>query len=561
MESLTTHNPVMTRFQVENIQLPTRVAIYARHSTDKQSKSTQDQIDKCTEYCRQAGYRVGFVFSDEAVSGASIINRDGFSDMIDAALYNCFDKIVAEDLSRISRDQGDMAHFYRKLCFMNIGLETVDEGEINELHIGLKGTMNALYLKDLADKTRRGMIAAVLKGSIPGGRTYGYDSIVQYDAQGEPIRGLRRINEQEAETVRWIFDLYESGATLHKIVRVLNLKGIPSPKGGEWVKTTLVGQLARGTGLLRQTLYKGVVTFNRMMYRKNPDTGRRQSFVRPVNEWLQVPVPELAIIDEGQFDRVQKIIEERSSMHKQRMLLNKGLNKSNENKPQKTYSLPLKSSENKPARTVRLYLFSGKLWCADHDARISVIRTRVYNCEQRRCHLRNVKHEDIADGMLEALKQVDISHINAGIVSLHQKNADLQGQVKELEQQIEEQRAEIRSILQSLGQGHRSQELILALDDREADILKLKFQMNKQNKELLMVNQVIASSPETLLEAFKYKTAPLYGAPDNQAVVRRIYPWFERFSIAPIDGAKDNLKVEIRYNWQKILLDLMKTKS
>ena len=43
------------------------------------------------------------------------------------------------------------------------------EGIVNELHIGLKGTMNALYLKDLADKTRRGMIAAVLKGSVPGG--------------------------------------------------------------------------------------------------------------------------------------------------------------------------------------------------------------------------------------------------------------------------------------------------------------------------------------------------------------------------------------------------------
>ena len=30
------------------------------------------------------------------------------------------------------------------------------EGEINELHVGLKGTMNALFLKDLAAKTHRG---------------------------------------------------------------------------------------------------------------------------------------------------------------------------------------------------------------------------------------------------------------------------------------------------------------------------------------------------------------------------------------------------------------------
>ena len=30
------------------------------------------------------------------------------------------------------------------------------------------------YLKDLADKTKRGMLEAVLNGSIPGDRTFGY---------------------------------------------------------------------------------------------------------------------------------------------------------------------------------------------------------------------------------------------------------------------------------------------------------------------------------------------------------------------------------------------------
>jgi hypothetical protein len=40
---------------------------------------------------------------------------------------------------------------------------------INELHIGLKGTMDALYLKDLADKARRGLRGRVENGKSGGG--------------------------------------------------------------------------------------------------------------------------------------------------------------------------------------------------------------------------------------------------------------------------------------------------------------------------------------------------------------------------------------------------------
>ena len=60
-------------------------------------------------------------------------------------------------LDRISRDQEDVAGIYKRLTFSGVTLVTMSEGEIGALHVGLKGTMNALFLKDLADKTRRGM--------------------------------------------------------------------------------------------------------------------------------------------------------------------------------------------------------------------------------------------------------------------------------------------------------------------------------------------------------------------------------------------------------------------
>lgn len=54
---------------------------------------------------------------------------------------------------------------------------TLSEGEITHLHVGLKGTMNALFLKDLADKTRRGLRGRVEDGKSGGGLCYGYDVV------------------------------------------------------------------------------------------------------------------------------------------------------------------------------------------------------------------------------------------------------------------------------------------------------------------------------------------------------------------------------------------------
>ncbi|MET4898941.1 IS481 family transposase [Sphingomonadaceae bacterium jetA1] len=60
---------------------------------------------------------------------------------------------------------------------------TLSEGEVTHLHVGLKGTMNALFLKELADKTRRGQRGRVEAGKSGGGNAYGYDVVRKLDAK------------------------------------------------------------------------------------------------------------------------------------------------------------------------------------------------------------------------------------------------------------------------------------------------------------------------------------------------------------------------------------------
>jgi DNA invertase Pin-like site-specific DNA recombinase len=96
--------------------------------------------------------------------------------------------VLAEALDRISRDQEDVAGVFKRMAFAGVKIITLSEGEITHLHVGLKGTMNALFLKDLADKTRRGMRGRVEAGKAGGGLCYGYDVIRRNDAAGEPVR-------------------------------------------------------------------------------------------------------------------------------------------------------------------------------------------------------------------------------------------------------------------------------------------------------------------------------------------------------------------------------------
>ncbi len=274
-----------------------RVAIYARHSTSLQKHSTKDQIKRCRRWSENQNQIITGIYHDEAISGSAIITRPGIRKLIDDALHGNFTKVICEDLSRLSRDQGDIAVFYKKMSFLDIAIETISEGAINELHIGLKGTMNALFLKDLADKTRRGMIASVLKGVVPGGRVYGYD-IVRKIENGELTKGLRQINQNEAAIIQNIFNDYLTGLSLRKITDNLNRSAILSPTNKKWQPTTLIGTLSRQTGILRQSLFNGIITFNRLAYKKHPETGKRLSIPRPPEEWIQVPIPELRIIDE-----------------------------------------------------------------------------------------------------------------------------------------------------------------------------------------------------------------------------------------------------------------------
>ena len=179
------------------------------------------RIDSSRARIEREGWTYLHAYTDRAISGASTL-RPAYQSLLDDARRGQFDIVVAEALDRLSRDQEDVAGLFKRLRFAGIRLVTLAEGEITELHVGLKGTMNALFLKDLADKTRRGLEGRVRQGRAGGGLCYGYDVVRERDANGEPIYGGRKINEAEAGVVRRIFAEFAAGKSPRRIAFALN---------------------------------------------------------------------------------------------------------------------------------------------------------------------------------------------------------------------------------------------------------------------------------------------------------------------------------------------------
>ena len=221
-----------------------RVAIYARFSSDQQNpRSIADQVALARSYAEAKGMTVIEVYEDAGISGRSMFNRPGLLRLIRDAEAGGFDVVLTESLDRLSRSQADTPALYEKLSFHGVRIETLaDGGVISEMHVGLKGTMSALFLKDLAQKTRRGQIGRVKAGRIPGGRCYGYDVVKQGDE-----RGLRTLNQEQAAIVRRIFTEYVQGRSPIKIVQALNADGIPGPRGGslECIDPARIGQASQ----------------------------------------------------------------------------------------------------------------------------------------------------------------------------------------------------------------------------------------------------------------------------------------------------------------------------
>ena len=496
-----------------------RTAIYARFSSDLQrDASIEDQVRVCTALAERLGGTVVEVFSDYAVSGATHL-RPAFQQMLMALRDGRVDVVVAEALDRISRDQEHIAAFYKQVIFAKAKLITVGEGEITELHVGLKGTMNALFLKDLGMKVHRGIEGRVRHGSSAGGNAYGYRVIRELNARGELIRGGRQIDPAEAAIITRIFTDFAAGHSAIAIAKTLNAEGIPSPTGGAWQDTTLRGCSKRGSGILRNALYVGRRVWNQNHHVKDPATGRRLSRPNPKSEWVIEDVPDLRIIDLDLWERVQ-------------LRLNKA------GRSQSNVTTPFWSHRRAK------HLLTGKAYCGCCGGTLGAAGQDYLACTRARgkgicSNTLGVRRRTIEALILDALKsrlmapELVKEFADAFIAETNRLRAEADCSRAGIEKEHTQVSRKLTGLIDAIADGFRASGLQEQLDDLESRKAQLERKLSEPHMPLPRIHP-------NLSEIYRAKVADLHLALADPATrteaIEIIRALIERVELHPMKG-------------------------
>ncbi len=295
--------------QHSNPQKKRRVAGYARVSTDHedQNSSYEAQVDYYTTYIKSRNdWEFARLYSDEGITGTSTKHREGFKQMVADALDGRIDLIVTKSVSRFARNTVDTLSTIRKLkekgveCFFEKEQIWTFDGK-GELMITIMSSLAQEESRSISENCTWGQRKRMADGrvSVPFEHFLGYD-------RGE--HGELVINEEQAKTVKLIYELFLQGLTPHTIAKKLTEMGIPTPrKKGRWisgtVKSILTNEKYKGDALM-QKFYTADFLTKKLMVNQGE---LPQYYVEGDHE---------AIIPPETFDLVQRELERRNRLGK-----------------------------------------------------------------------------------------------------------------------------------------------------------------------------------------------------------------------------------------------------
>ena len=283
--------------------LPLRVTFYARVSTDKdeQLNSLENQVQYYTQFIQEKRnwvYIQGYV--DEGISGTSTKKRDSFLRMIQDAKAGRFDFIITKEISRFSRSTLDSIKYTQELLEHNVGvlfqndnINTLDSD--SEFRLVVMAGVAQDEVRKLSERLKFGFRQAIKNGHVLGNdKLWGYD---KKDC-------VLTINEEEAQVVRRIFDLYANQQMgIRRISQTLYDEGFTSRKGNTFNVLTI-------RHILCNPKYKGWYCANKS---QTVDYRSKRKVFLDESEWVMYPDPSIpAIVSEELWDRANALYKRRS---------------------------------------------------------------------------------------------------------------------------------------------------------------------------------------------------------------------------------------------------------
>ena len=304
-----------------------RAAIYARRSKEQKGKaddalSVTRQVELAREFAASKGWQVSedHIYIDHGFSGAEFEKRPGLQKLLAAAQSPRppFSMLVVSERKSIGRETDETGFTIKQLANADIKVWTytgrclTPTTWLDKMVAAVESGSDEAYRETTSARTHETHAHKARQGYVVGGRVFGYrnvDVISGTDHHGRPVRShvVREINPDEAAVVRRIFELYDSGVGYKRIARILTSEGaVAVPGHNRKDGLTNLGIWTPGTvrTVLGRELYRGVAVWNKSRKRAE-GYGHVKQRRRPESEWVRTPVPDLAIIDDDLWKRVQ----------------------------------------------------------------------------------------------------------------------------------------------------------------------------------------------------------------------------------------------------------------
>lgn len=491
---------------------------YKRYSTSHQDqRSLEGQEMVCRAYAEKEDWEILQTFGDAERSGTTTFGREGLFEMMAFIERNPVDFVLVEDIDRLSRSAADTHMLAQVLEEAEVALVTVANGVVDDLQLAFKAIQNQQYVRQTAQKTRRGQELAVEQGRISGSVTYGHKKIFKCDERGKPINGLREIDDEQAKNVLWMFEEYVGGRSTIDICKDLNARGVPAPKGGKWGPGALTGSSGAAVGILRNRLYIGEFVWGRTKRRRKG--GKIHTKPTAQTDRKVSLHPELAFVPRELFDAAQAILETRG-----------------------------KGRFNEWRQTD--YLFSRKLYCGVCGSRVAVLnkrlgcmgRNRKGVCDNGRRVHREALEEACIEQLTTSLLHEDL--IETSLKAYRDEAERLQAEYQAKASSASARLAEITRDLPGLTQKYVTAEGYLAdvlkreIETREAERQRLEREVArrpKANPNLLAAKVVVPEIRQTISDL-----RAALSRDDREAVRARdlLRSLFDRIEIRPAPGTE-----------------------
>lgn len=300
-----------------------KVAIYIRLSKEDidkinmgdNSESIKNQKLMLSEYATRKGWQIFDFYIDEDYSGADT-SRPAFDRLLRDAEKREFDIVLCKQQNRFLRNLEaveEIIHgkFYEwNIRFVSLldGADTAIEG--NKKSRQIHGMVDEWYLEDLSKNIKNTFRSKMKVGQYLG-------SFAPYGYKKDPEdRHKLIIDEEVADNVRRIFNLYLKGYGTHRIAQTLTKEGIERPSAymkrkyenfslpnvsdyNLWGHTTI-------NRILRNPIYIGTLTQGKETTRSYKD---RRRIAVDEEDWIVVENNHEPIISEKDFYEVQRLLD------------------------------------------------------------------------------------------------------------------------------------------------------------------------------------------------------------------------------------------------------------